>query len=196
VEMDTLLEARQELNKTNKEKVSLNAFLMKFTAEALKRHPIVNSTWEGETILIYKSIDIALAVAQKDGLVTPVVRDCGSRGILKIDEEIRELVSRAREGKLRPEEYTNGTFTISNLGSYGIRQFTAIINPPQSAILAVGEIFKEQVIGDGDDDLPKIRKSCLMTFSFDHRVVDGATGAEFCRDLKNMMENPVTVLYF
>lgn len=193
VKMDTLLDARQELNKTTKEKVSLNAFLLKFTAEALKHHPIVNSTWEGETILIYKSIDIALAVAQKDGLITPVVRDCGSKGILKIDEEIRDLVTRAREGKLTPEEYTNGTFTISNLGSYGIRQFTAIINPPQSAILAVGEIFKEQVIGD--DDLANIRKTCLMTISFDHRVIDGAAGAEFCRDLKNMIENPITVLY-
>jgi pyruvate dehydrogenase E2 component (dihydrolipoamide acetyltransferase) len=193
VEMDALLNARQKLNKTAKEKVSLNAFLMKFTAEALRRHPIINSTWEGDTVLIYKSIDIALAVAQKDGLVTPVVRGCGSKGILKIDGEIRDLVVRARDGKLMPEEYTNGTFTISNLGSYGIRQFTAIINPPQSAILAVGEIFKEQVVGD--DDLPKIRKTCLMTFSFDHRVIDGATGAEFCRDFKNMIENPIIVLY-
>lgn len=194
VAMDTLLAARQEYNQSSGTRISFNAYLMKFTAEAIGRHPLFNSTWRGDTILTHESIDIALAVAQKDGLITPVVRDCGSKGILSIDEELGDLISRAREGKLAPEEYTGGSFTISSLGSYGVRQFTAIINPPESAILAVGEIFKEPVVKR--DGTFGVQQTCLLTLSCDHRVIDGARAAEFARDLKNMMEKPITVLLY
>lgn len=192
VNMDHLIKSRNSLNSSLNSKVSFNAFFIKLTAEALSRNPAVNSSWGKDFIIRHNSIDIGLAVAQKDGLITPVVRDCANKGIVAIDEELRDLVNRGREGRLTIQEYTGGTFTISNLGSFGIRQFTAIINPPEAAILALGEIFEEQVISD-----EKFRKqnSMLMTLSCDHRVIDGAVAAEFARDLKNIMENPITVLY-
>lgn len=193
VQMDHLIESRNALNRSTKSKISFNAFLIKLVAESLHRNPVINSSWDQDGILRHGSVDIGLAVAQKEGLITPVVRDCAHKGILAIDSELNDLVQRARIGKLSVQEYTGGTFTISNLGSYGIRQFTAIINPPESAILAVGEIFQEQHFNEsGDCD---IHKMMLMTLSCDHRVIDGAVAAEFGRDLKNIIENPITVLY-
>ncbi len=193
VRMDHLIQSRNSLNSSMNSKVSFNAFFIKLTAEALSRNPTVNSSWGQDFIIRHNSIDIGLAVAQKDGLITPVVRDCANKGIVAIDQELRDLVKRGREGKLTLQEYTGGTFTISNLGSFGIRQFTAIINPPEAAILALGEIFKEQVISDEGELIE--HNSMLMTLSCDHRVIDGAVAAEFASDLKNIMENPITVLY-
>jgi pyruvate dehydrogenase E2 component (dihydrolipoamide acetyltransferase) len=189
---DALMAARKRVNKSHELKLSLNAFLIKLTAETLRKHPEILTSWNGDSIIQYGSVDIAVAVAQKDGLITPVVRNCTSKGIIEIDNELKELVSRARENKLRPEEYTGSTFTISNLGSYGIRQFTAIINPPASAILAVGEIFREIVFDENGDE--SARNSMLMTLSCDHRVIDGAVAALFAADLKAAIEDPFSVL--
>ena len=190
---ESMMKARKELNVKLDGKVSVNAFLMKYAAEAIKRHPVINSTWEGDTIRQFGSVDIGLAVAQDDGLVTPIVRDCGGKGIIEIDSELSELVRRARENKLTPEDYTGATFSISSLGTYGVDEFTAIINPPGSAILAIGQMKKVPVVSDNDEIT--IRMQSNFTLSCDHRVIDGAKGAEFLGELKGIMENPVRVLY-
>ncbi len=193
VAVDNLIEARKELNRRVSEKVSFNAFFIKFVAEALRRHPMVNAGWQGDHILQYGRADIGLAVAQPDGLITPIVRDCWNRGILSIDEELKVLIEKAKNNKLKPEEYTGATFTMTNLGSYGIHDFTAVINPPGSAILAVGEARKEPVVGDNDEI--EVRTNVVLSLSCDHRVIDGAEGALFMQDLSGMMENPIQVLY-
>jgi pyruvate dehydrogenase E2 component (dihydrolipoamide acetyltransferase) len=190
---ETMMEARAALNATIDHKVSVNAFLMKFVAEALKRHPEVNSSWQGETILRFGSIDIALAVAQPDGLITPIVRNCGGKGIVEIDRELSDLIARARTNKLAPEEYTGATFSISSLGTFGIEEFTAIINPPGSAILAVGQMQKVPVVDEHDAVV--VRSQMKLTLSCDHRVIDGAVGASFLSELKAMIEHPVRALY-
>ena len=146
VKMNYLMNSRKALNSRLKTKISFNAFFIKLVAEALARNPVINSSWSEDFIIRHNSIDIGLAVSQKYGLITPVVRDCANKGIVAINQELDDLVERARNGKLSCQEYTGGTFTISNLGSYGVRQFTAIINPPESAILALGEIFEELII--------------------------------------------------
>lgn len=193
INVDTILNSRNTVNARSENKISLNAYLIKFVAEALKKNPVVNSSWDNDSIVYHKSIDIGLAVAQKDGLITPVVRNCAQKGIVEIDSELKTLVDRARTGKLQYEEYSNATFTISNLGSFGVRSFTAIINPPGAAILAVGEIFKELSLDEKGAVAP--RNCILMTLSCDHRLIDGAVAAEFAKDLKNLIENPITILY-
>ena len=193
--MDGLLQAREDLNKKLKGKISFNAFLMKFAAEALKRHPVVNASWQGSTIKYFGTADIALAVAQPDGLITPVVRDCGSKGILAIDNELKDLIERALSGKLKPEEYTGATFTLSNLGSFGIDEFTAIINPPGSAILAVGAVNRVVTPPPENGGSFGVEKQAAFTLSCDHRVIDGAAGAAFLNDMKQGIEKPVTLLY-
>ena len=174
-------------------KVSPNAFLIKFVAETLKRYPAVNASWQGDTILQFGKIDIALAVAQEDGLITPVVRDCGSKGVVQIDRELKVLIDKALAGKLAPEEYSGATFTISSLGTSGILEFTAIINPPGSAILAVGRIHKAPVAEE--DGSIGVRSQMMLTLSCDHRVIDGAVGAAFLSDLKATIEYPIDHLY-
>ncbi len=193
VNMAEILEARKALNNRLKEKVSMNAFLMKFAAEALKKYPIVNSTWAGDTIVKHGSVDVGLAVAQTDGLITPLVRDCVNKGIKEIDADLKELITKAQNNRLEPDEYTGATFTISSLGSFGIQEFPAIINPPGSAILAVGEIRKEAVVGE-DNEL-HIQPNMIVTLSCDHRVIDGAVGAAFLTELKGMLEHPIRTLY-
>lgn len=193
VAMDAILAARAALNANSQQKISLNAFIIKLVAAALQRHPMVNASWNGDTITRFGRIDIGLAVAQPDGLITPVVRSCGQKGIVAIDGELKVLIERALTNKLTPEEYSAATFTISNLGSFGIEEFTAIINPPGAAILALGEIKKEPVVGP--EDQIQIQSRMRMTLSCDHRIVDGAVGAAFLKDLKEMMENPVRALY-
>jgi pyruvate dehydrogenase E2 component (dihydrolipoamide acetyltransferase) len=189
------LETREKLNVRlgGQSKVSVNALLMKIAAEALKRHPTVNSAWMGDHILGYARADIALAVAQEDGLITPVVRDCGTKGVLAIERELADLIARARANRLKPEEYTGASFTITNLGSYGILEFTAIINPPASAILAVGRIRRVPVAEEGDRLV--VRPQLILTLSCDHRVIDGAVGAAFLQDLKALIEDPADALY-
>lgn len=193
VRMDDILQARKALNDRAKHKISLNAFFLKFAAEAIKKHPVMNSTWNEETIIKHGSVDIGLAVAQPDGLITPVVRNCAQKGIVEIDQELFMLIQKAQTNRLEPEEYSGATFTISSLGSFGIREFTAIINPPGSAILAIGEIRKEPVVNEQDQII--IQSNAILTLSCDHRVIDGAVGAAFLKELKDMLENPIRALY-
>jgi pyruvate dehydrogenase E2 component (dihydrolipoamide acetyltransferase) len=197
VDAGAMMAARQRLNarlpKNSAGKVSPNAFLIKFVAATMKKYPAVNSSWQGDAILRFGKIDIALAVAQEDGLITPVVRDCGSKGIVQIDKELKDLIDKARSNRLTPEEYSGATFTISSLGTSGILEFTAIINPPGSAILAVGRIHKAPVVGD--DGAISVRSQMMLTLSCDHRVIDGAVGADFLSDLKAFIEYPIDLLY-
>ena len=193
VEMTNIIAARKMLNDALPTKVSLNAFFIKFAAEALKRHPVVNSSWQDDKIVQYGSIDIGLAVDLGNGLMIPVVRDCGNRGIVDIDGDLQELIQKTGEGRLKPEEYNGATFTISNLGSFGVEEFTAIINPPGSAILALGASKATPVVkGDGSLGVGTIMK---MTLSCDHRVIDGAAGGRFIHDLQQMMEQPVRMIF-
>lgn len=192
VRMDGLLEARTALNARRDRKLMLNSFLIKFAAETLKKHPAVRSSWQDDEILTYGRIDIALAVALEDGLITPVVRDCGSKGIADIDSELAMLIEKAKAGKLQPEEYSGAIFTISNLGAWGIEEFTAVINPPASAILAVGAARKEPVVLESG--AVGTATLAALTLSSDHRVIDGAAAAAFLVDLKNLIEYPVEAL--
>lgn len=193
VAADNLINARIRLNRQINDKISINAFLMKYVAETLKTHPIINSTWQGDTIVEHGTADIALAVSQADGLIAPVVRDCGSKGIGQIDEELKNLIEKTKKGSLTKADYADSTFTISSLGTFGIEEFTAIINPPGSAILAVGKIAKTPVVAE--DDRITIQQSMKLTLSCDHRLIDGTTGAKFLNDLKEMIEYPVRSLY-
>lgn len=190
---ERMMDGRKALNASLDHKVSVNAFLMKFSAEAIKRHPVINSSWEGDVIRQFGSIDIGLAVAQEDGLITPIVRDCGSKGVIQIDDELSDLIERARSNKLAPEEFTGATFSISSLGTFGIEEFTAIINPPGSAILAVGQMQKVPVVGE--NDTISVRNQMKLTLSCDHRVIDGAKGAGFLTELKAIIEDPIRALY-
>jgi len=193
IEMDKAIEFRQQINSTvsQDEKVSLNDIIVKVAAMALMKHPFVNSSYRDDKIRFYEDADIGVAVAIEDGLITPVIRKANKKGILQISKEIKELATRAREKKLQPEEYTGATFSISNLGMYGIKQFTAIINPPEAAILAIGSATPMPVVRQGDI---VIRNIMQVTMSCDHRVIDGATGARFLQTFKQMLENPILMV--
>jgi pyruvate dehydrogenase E2 component (dihydrolipoamide acetyltransferase) len=172
-------------------KVSVNDLLVKACAIALRRVPECNASFLGAEVLLHQVVDISVAVAVPDGLVTPVVRDADKKGVLAISAEVKDLAKRARDKKLKPEEMQNGTFSISNLGMFGIEDFAAVINPPEGAILAVGTIRDEAVVKDGAV-VPG--KRMRMTLSCDHRVVDGAVGARFLAALKKLLEAPVTMI--
>lgn len=190
--LDNLFETRARIHAEGGKTLSLNAFFIKVAAETLKRHPIINATWKESSIELFQSIDIGLAVALPEGLITPIVRDCGNKGVEQINTELVDLIEKAKTGKLAPEQYNGATFTISNLGSYGLEEFTAIINPPGSAILALGEAVKEPVVME--DDEVEIRRRMRATLSCDHRVIDGAAGAAFLRDLKRVIEEPLRII--
>jgi len=192
VEMDTLLGMRSKLEKETGRKISLNAYIMKLTAESLKRHPRINASWQAGSIQLFPTIDIALAVALPDGLITPVVRDCGNKGIGEIDQNLTALIEKAKKGLLTPSEYENSTFTISNLGGYGIEEFTAIINPPGSAILALGAAMKEAAVLE--NDTIGIQTRMRITLSCDHRLIDGAVGAAFLHDLQLSIQEPLRAM--
>ncbi len=194
INMSEVIRARNALNKTVPEKVSFNAFLMKFAAEAIKRHPVINSSWQGDTIREFASIDIGLAVDVGAGLITPIVRNCGAKGVKDIDAELVQLIDKARSNTLKPEEYTGATFSISNLGSFGVDEFTAIINPPGSAILAVGRTKKTPVVDEQTDSIT-VQPMMTVTLSCDHRVIDGAAGGRFLHELSLMMQEPFRVLF-
>jgi len=172
-------------------RVSYNDILVKAVARSLTEHPGVNASWGAKAIVHHGRVDIGIAVAVKDGLITPVVRNADQKGLAAISGEIRELAGRAREQKLTPEEYTGGTFTISNLGMMEIEHFTAIINPPESAILAVGSIEQIPVVVDGDFD---VGWRMTLTMTCDHRVIDGAVGAAFLQTLRRYVESPWLML--
>jgi pyruvate dehydrogenase E2 component (dihydrolipoamide acetyltransferase) len=193
IEMDKALEFRKQINAAVKEdeKVSVNDIIVKVAAQALTKHPFVNSSYQDKTIRFYEDADIGVAVAIDEGLITPVVRGANRKGITEISKEIKEMAGRAREKKLQPEEYTGATFSISNLGMFGIKEFTAIINPPEAAIIAVGAATPTPVVRDGEI---VTRNVMNVTMSCDHRVIDGATGAKFLQTFKQMLENPILML--
>lgn len=191
-EMDQLAAARKAVNEANPEmKLSLNDFIVKITANALVKHPQVNASYQDKTVRFYESADIGVAVAVEDGLITPIIRGANNKGVAAISSEIKEKAERARHRKLRPEEYTGATFSISNLGMFGIEEFTAIINPPEAGILAIGAVTAKPVVRDGE---VVVRQMMRITMSCDHRVIDGATGAKFLQTLKRYLENPIYVL--
>jgi len=172
-------------------KVSPNDLIIKAVAAALRRHPFVNASWTGDAIRLYDVVHIGVAVAVEEGLITPVVRDADRKGVGEIATEVRELAGRARDKKLKPEEYSGSTFSISNLGMFGIEQFTAVINPPEAAILAVGAVEDRVVAVDGE---VAVRPRMHVTLTCDHRVIDGATGAQFLQTLKGHLEDPMMMI--
>ncbi|MAH06236.1 MAG: pyruvate dehydrogenase complex dihydrolipoamide acetyltransferase [Alphaproteobacteria bacterium] len=193
IELDSLLAARKDLNdKANGAyKLSVNDFIVKAVAMALKAYPACNVSWQDNAMHQYLHSDISVAVATPNGLITPIVRAAESKGLAEISNEVKELAGRAREGKLKPEEFQGGSFSISNLGMFGVTEFSAIVNPPQACILAVGAGVQQPVIRGGNVEVATVMK---VTLSTDHRAVDGAVGAEFLQILKNYIENPVSML--
>lgn len=191
-DMDPLIEFRKMLNASQVAlRVSYNDLLIKACALALKSQPAVNASFANNMIIRHRRIDIGVAVAVEDGLITPVVRNADGKSIGQINGEMREMAERAKERKLTPTEYTNATFTISNLGMYDVDSFTAIINPPEAAILAVGGIKTVPVVVDGQI---KVGNRMKVTLACDHRAIDGATAALFLRELKKLIENPFTLV--
>jgi pyruvate dehydrogenase E2 component (dihydrolipoamide acetyltransferase) len=191
VEMAAVNALRAQLNRAPGYKISVNDIVTKATAFALREFPSVNSAWYGDFIRQNANIDICVAVSIDGGLITPIVTDVDLKGLGQISSEIKSLVAKAKAGKLAPAEYQGGTFTISNLGMYGVDEFTAIINPPQAAILAVGGIQKELYLDDG---IAKERDVMKLTMTSDHRVIDGALAAQFLSALKSLLENPVWLM--
>jgi pyruvate dehydrogenase E2 component (dihydrolipoamide acetyltransferase) len=191
VDMDKAVALREQILAAQDTKVSYNDFVIKCCAIALKKFPMVNASWTGEKIVTHGDVHVGVAVALPDGLITPVVRNADRKGLGEIAREARELAGRARDKKLKPEEYTGSTFTISNLGMFDVDEFTAIINPPDSAILAVGAVKKVPVV-DGDAIRPGHRMK--ITLSSDHRVIDGAVSAQFLQEVRRLLENPIAAL--
>jgi pyruvate dehydrogenase E2 component (dihydrolipoamide acetyltransferase) len=173
-------------------KLSLNDFVLKAAAEAVRRVPAVNASFDGDAIKQYADVQLSFAVAIAEGLITPIVKEAQNKSLIQISGEAKSLAAKAKEGKLKPEEFQGGTFTVSNLGMLGIDSFYAIINPPQSAILAVGNIVKKPVVGPNDEIVVGHRQ--ILTLSCDHRVVDGAVGAAYLKELRELMEKPALLL--
>lgn len=189
-----MVRLRQEINAglgEHDQKFSVNDFIVRGCALSLKKHTVVNSSWQGDHIVRYGRVDIGIAVALDEGLITPYVRNADQLSLHDLAVQIRSLAKRAKDRKLRPEEYSDGTFTVSNLGMYGIREFSAIINEPEAAIMAVGGIFEKPIVKAGE---VVASKSITVTLSCDHRVVDGAEGASFLSTFKHYMEHPALLL--
>lgn len=191
VDMEAAMKIREEA-KALESKVSVNDIIVKAAAIALRRYPKVNVSLQGDNVLHHGTADVGIAVALEEGLITPIIRDADLKGLSAISAEARELAERARKRALKPDEYTGGSLTVSNLGMYGIDQFVAVINPPQAAILAVGTVADKAVVRDGQI---QVRKTMTATLSCDHRVIDGAVGAEYLRELKALLEHPMRLLF-
>lgn len=194
VDMSRLMESRKRINEmlaAQGEKISINDMIIKATAVALTQNPAVNAHWGGDHIRRFNRVHIGVAVAIEDGLITPVIRDANVKGVAQIGREVKDMAARAREKKLMPEEYTGSTFSISNLGMFGIHEFTAVINPPEAGILAIGGIEQVPVVVDGE---LKTEPRMTITMSCDHRTIDGATGSRFLQTLKAMLEDPVVMM--
>ncbi len=194
-QLDKLLAARADINAGLADegiKISVNDFVIKATAMALKKVPAANVQFAGDTMRWYERADISVAVAIEGGLITPVVRGACVKSLSAISTEVRDLAGRAKDGKLTPDEYSGGTFSISNLGMFGIREFSAVINPPEGAILAIGAGEKRPIVGA--DGALTVATVMTCTMSCDHRAIDGAVGAEFLKAFKGFLENPLTML--
>ncbi len=192
-DMRRLVALREQLEEIEEGPVSVNDLVVKAVAEALSRHPEVNAAWGADAIVRRGSVDVGIAVALEEGLVTPVVRDADGKSVFEIAAEIRDLAGRAREKRLKPEEYQDGSFTVSNLGMYGVEAFYAVINPPEAAILAVGAVQKVPWVDDATGQLVAMER-VRLGLSCDHRVIDGATGARFLQTLKAILESPVRLV--
>jgi pyruvate dehydrogenase E2 component (dihydrolipoamide acetyltransferase) len=189
IEMDRAAEMRKGINELDPElKISINDIIIKVAAAALMQHPQVNASFQDKVVRFYEHADIGVAVAIEEGLITPIVRAADQKSLSEIAVEVRDLAERARHRKLRPEEYLGASFSVSNLGMFGIDEFTAIINPPEAAILAVGAMSQKPVVRNNE---LVIRQMMRVTMSCDHRVVDGATGAKFLQTFKKILENPL-----
>ena len=191
INMDKAIEARKSINEVSPVKVSFNDLVVKATAAALRQHPKVNSSWLGDKIRYNKHIHIGVAVAVDEGLLVPVVRFADNKSLSHISAEIKDLAGKAANKQLQPQDWEGNTFTISNLGMFGVEEFTAIINPPDACILAVGGIKETAVVKNGQLVPGNVMK---VTLSSDHRVVDGALGAAFLKTLKGLLEDPVRIL--
>lgn len=192
IEMDATLKLRKQINESiAPDKISVNDIIVKAAASALIKHPFVNASYQDSKIRFYEDADIGVAVAIDEGLITPIVRGANKKGFVQISNEVKQLAEKARDKKLQPEEYQGATFSISNLGMMGIKEFTAIINPPEAAILAVGTATQTPVVRNGEITTRNIMH---VTMSCDHRVVDGAVGARFLQTFKAMLENPAMML--
>jgi pyruvate dehydrogenase E2 component (dihydrolipoamide acetyltransferase) len=198
IEIDAgpLMAARAELKAGGEEsdsaKITVNDFILKAAVDAATKVPRVNSSFDGDAVVQYANVDLGIAVALEDGLVTPVVRAAQEKSLREISEAVKDLAHRARNKRMKPEEFQGGTFTVSNLGGFGIDSFSAIINPPQGFILAVGRVTKRAVVDDCDQISVGQRMS--ITMSCDHRVIDGALGAEYLKALRRLLENPTLLL--
>lgn len=196
VDMERAAEAREALNRQLGEqgggqKISYNDIILKAVALALRKHRACNAWWQDDHIRYWNEVHLGMAVAVEDGLITPVLRDADRRPLSEIGAVARELAQRARERRLKPEEYSGSTFSVSNLGMFDIDEFTAVINPPEAGIVAVGAIVPKPVVVDGQ---VAVRRRVRLTMSCDHRVIDGATGAAFLKTVKQMLENPLAML--
>ncbi len=190
INMDNAISARKAINSEEGVKVSFNDLIVKASAVALRKHPMVNASWHGDKMTIHKDINIGVAVAVDDGLVVPVLHSVDAMSLNQINAQVRGLAKKAREKKIQPSEMQGNTFTISNLGMFDIDEFTAIINPPDACILAVGSIVKKAIV---KDDQLAIGNMMKVTLSCDHRIVDGVTGAKFLQTLKFLLENPIKI---
>jgi pyruvate dehydrogenase E2 component (dihydrolipoamide acetyltransferase) len=193
--MHAALELRKQLNAQLEEeglKLSVNDFVMKAVAVALRNHPNLNALYTSRGIELHEKVDMAMAVALDEGLITPVIRDIGSKGLAAISREAKDLAKRAREGGLKPEEYQGGTITVSNMGMFGVENFTAIINPPQVAIVAVSAIERRPVYDENGEVVPE--SLMKLTLSADHRVANGRDGAVYMSEVKRTLENPVLLM--
>ncbi len=190
IAMDAAVALREQLLRGENQKVSFNDLVVKACAKALTRFAGVNASWGGDKIVTHGAVHIGVAVAIPDGLIVPVVRNADRKSVLEISREVKDLAGRAREKKLKPEEFMGSTFSISNMGMMDVTEFTAIINPPESAILAVGTVRQVPVVVDGRIEVGQRMK---VTLSSDHRVIDGALAAQFLGDVRRMLENPVSL---
>jgi pyruvate dehydrogenase E2 component (dihydrolipoamide acetyltransferase) len=191
IDMEPAMSFREQLNTAADSKISFTDILVKASAATLMQHPNINATYLGNTMRQFGEAHVAVAVALDEGLVTPVIRNCEQKSVLQINAELQDLAGRARSRKLKPEEYQGGTFTISNLGMYGVEEFAAIINPPEGAILSVGSILEKPVVKNGQIVIGHTMK---VTLASDHRIIDGTVAARFLQDLKILMENPVALM--
>jgi len=189
--MSKAIATRKQLNEIAPTRISFNDLVVKSCAVALRQHPAINSSWLGDKIRINSDVNVGVAVAVTDGLLVPVIRHADMKSLSQINVEVRELAGKAKEKRLQPDQMQGNTFTISNLGMFDIDEFTAIINPPDACILAVGSIAEKPIVKDGELEVGNIMK---LTLSCDHRVVDGATGAKFLQTVKSMLEDPVRML--
>jgi len=191
IDMDAAVASRAKLNEVSKVKISFNDLVLKACAVALKQHPKVNSSWLGDKIRINHHVNIGVAVAVEEGLLVPVVRFADTKSLSQIAVEVKDFAQKAKDKKLQPADWEGNTFTISNLGMFGIDEFTAIINPPDACILAIGGISQVPVVKNGAVVPGNVMK---VTLSCDHRVVDGATGSAFLQTLKSLLEEPLRML--